>query len=57
MSRHPAKSETVAVLLETAGRAAMDSNAEHPEDVACEMANAVEHAAIALLIAHQRATA
>ena len=53
MSRHPAKEPLVATLIETARRVAMDSTAEHPEDVANAMTFAIEAAAIALQIVHE----
>lgn len=51
---YPAKPELVAVLVEVARKAALESNCEHPEDLAAAMSNAVEHAAVALMIAHRR---
>lgn len=53
MNSYPNRERLVAVLLETARRAAMDTDVKHPEDIACAMSIAIEHAGIALQVAHE----
>lgn len=44
------KTRIIEVLAEVAAAAAGGSSAHHPEDIAAEMAGAVEHAAITLSV-------
>lgn len=53
MSTFPDKALIAAILAETARRAALECGSDHPEDIARTMANAVEHGAVALWIAHR----
>ena len=40
---YPAKGDTIDLLLDAARKAAEDTEATHPEDIACAMLNAIEY--------------
>ena len=56
MNRYPNKSRVVEALLAVARDAALESPADHPEDIAMTMTSAIESAAAALMVWHRQKT-
>jgi len=54
MPKYPEKNYVVDILVEVARRAGTEVNADHPEDIAIAMMNAIEHAGVTIDIIHKR---
>lgn len=51
--KYPSHDFTVSALIDVARRAGMEVNADHPEDIAIAMINAIEHGGSMLSILNE----